>query len=104
MRIEGESSLLLKDITAYTDIVPYLATPDEEWLSVSKELKCPTQCVYQFDRYKGLHNKDAIRDYLIRQRICQSNSSSTTILTEGNGKKLLSGLLLHSVRLQCICY
>ena len=95
-----ESSLPLKDITDYTDIVPHLGSPDEERLSVLKELKYPTQCVYRFDRYKGLHNKDAIRDYLIRQ----SNISSATILTKGNGKKLVSGQFLDSVRLQCICY
>ena len=57
-----QSSLPLKDITAYTHIVPHLATPDEERLSVLKELKYSTQCVYRFDWYKGLHNKDAIRD------------------------------------------
>ena len=86
--------------TRYTDIVPYLAPPNEERLSILKKLNYPTECVYRFDPFKGLHNKDKLRNYLITQ----STLSSATDLTKGNTKRPVSGQFLDSVRLQCVCY
>lgn len=86
--------------TSYTYIVPYLAPPNEERLSILKKLNLPAECVYRFDPFKGLHNKDKLRNYLITQ----STLSSATDLTKGNTKRPVSGQFLDSVRLQCVCY
>ena len=84
----------------FTDIVPYLSPPDDNRLSANQKLNYPTECVYRFDEFQGLHNKDKLRNYLISQ----STISSGTELTKGNTKKPVSGQFLDSVRLQCICY
>ena len=84
----------------FTDIVPYLWPPDEHRLSIYKKLNYPTECVYRFDKFQGIHNKDKLQNYLITQ----STISSATDLTKGNTKKPPSGQFLDSVCLQCVCY
>ena len=83
-----------------TDIVPYLLPPDKDRLSIYQNLNYPTECVYRFDRFQGIHNKDKLRNYLITQ----STISSATDLTKGTTKKPLSSQFLDIVCLQCVCY
>ena len=96
----SQQHLPIKDKIGYTDIVPHLAPPDEKRLSVLKKLNYPTDCVFRFDPFKGVDNKDKLRQYLINQ----SAISSATDLTKGSTKKPVSGQFLDSVRLQCVCY
>ena len=88
------------EAVTFTDIVPYLLPPDKDRLSIYQNLNYPTECVYRFDRFQGIHNKDKLRNYLITQ----STISSATDLTKGTTKKPISGQFLDSVRLQCVCY
>ena len=96
----SQQYLPIKETIGSTDIVPHLAPPDEKRLSVLKKLNYPTECVFRFDPFQGVNNKDKLRQYLISQ----SAMSSATSLTRGSTKKPVSGQFLDSVRLQCVCY
>ena len=48
-----------------TDIVAYLRKPDAtQQAKLTYNLCYPNDCVYRFDRFQGLSNKDALRKYL----------------------------------------
>ena len=61
----SQQYLPIKETIRSTDIVPHLASPDEKRLSVLKKLNYPTECVFRFDPFKGVNNKDKLRQYLI---------------------------------------
>ena len=84
-----------------TDIVAYLRKPDAtQQAKLTYNLCYPNDCVYRFDRFQGLRNKDSLCEYLCRQ----ATKSSATKLVKGATNESPGKKFKLSVRLQCQHY